>query len=342
MDAPIDIVGSWLPVDSKVVLKTTLICPVNKLHYESINAYMTDGFGAFSTSTTPPLPGSHYTTIHGSGPLWSVRKQPQSRDFMYWVKNPFQYNLELFSDSRHKLGETVLWKTFNDPSVTRVGVDHGNVQGCLYLPHSNPSSQQKTKGIITVDGAVGKGRVNEARASLLASKGFVTFALAFFGCKGQPKIYNKIFLEEIEESVDFVRNLPEVEDKRIGLVGRSRGGDICMALAAFLGDKIGATVCINNPFASMPGDTVYKAHVIKGTDFRRDVNEFKMVGGGEAFGEDPSRQVPVELIKGPVLSIQGGDDSFARDFDYQKCALTRAKRARKLNFEAVVYPGKEY
>jgi len=342
-DAPVEISVANLPTNSSVLLKTTLICPTNKLHFESLNRYKSDANGHFNTGLTAPLPGSHYKCVHGSGPLWSVIKKEGSKTFLWNIGEPFVYNLAVLDENNTKLGETTLSKTFLDPSVTRIGVSQGNVQGCLFLPPQKPASQTKlTKAVITVDGLVdARGRVYEGNAALLASKGFVTFALGFFGCKGQPKMYNHIDLEKVEESVDFLRGLSQVEDKRIGLLGRSRGGDICMALAAFLGDKIGGTVVINNPFASMPGDTVYRNQRIKGTDFVRPplTSDFRMVGGEEAFGRDEKRQVPVELVRGPVLSIQGAEDSFAKFFNYQSVAEARAKRAGKLDFEAVVYPG---
>lgn len=54
------------------------------------------------------------------------------------------------------------------------------------------------------------GRLTEARASLLASKGFVVLALAYFGYEGLPKKPKKLELEYFEEAVTYLRRQPEV------------------------------------------------------------------------------------------------------------------------------------
>lgn len=54
------------------------------------------------------------------------------------------------------------------------------------------------------------GRLSEPRASLLAGKGYVVLALAYFGYEDLPKKPKVLDLEYFEEAVSYLRRQPEV------------------------------------------------------------------------------------------------------------------------------------
>lgn len=54
------------------------------------------------------------------------------------------------------------------------------------------------------------GGLTEPRASLLANKGFVVLALAYYGYQDLPKKPPNLDLEYFEEAVNFLRKRPEV------------------------------------------------------------------------------------------------------------------------------------
>lgn len=53
-------------------------------------------------------------------------------------------------------------------------------------------------------------RISEPRASLLAGKGYVVLALAYFGYEDLPKNPKVLDLEYFEEAVTYLRRQPEV------------------------------------------------------------------------------------------------------------------------------------
>lgn len=57
------------------------------------------------------------------------------------------------------------------------------------------------------------GALSEAKASLLANKGFVVLALAYYGYKDLPKNPKHFDLEYFEEAVTYLRGQPEVSIK---------------------------------------------------------------------------------------------------------------------------------
>lgn len=54
------------------------------------------------------------------------------------------------------------------------------------------------------------GGLSEPRASLLANKGYVVLALAYYGYQDLPKKPKTLDLEYFEEAVTYLRRQPEV------------------------------------------------------------------------------------------------------------------------------------
>lgn len=54
------------------------------------------------------------------------------------------------------------------------------------------------------------GGLSEPRACLLANKGFVVLALAYYGYQDLPKNPKNLDLEYFEEAVTYLRSQPEV------------------------------------------------------------------------------------------------------------------------------------
>lgn len=57
------------------------------------------------------------------------------------------------------------------------------------------------------------GGLSEVRASLLANKGYIVLALAYYGYQDLPKNPKMLNLEYFEEAVNYLRGHPEVSIK---------------------------------------------------------------------------------------------------------------------------------
>lgn len=97
--------------------------------------------------------------------------------------------------------------------------------------------------------------------------GFVTLALAFFGVDDLPKRYDDrdVDIEYFEEAIDIAASREEVDSKRIGVFGLSKGGDLALSCVAFLKDKVKAGLILNACVSSVASSTVYKASNNQGT-----------------------------------------------------------------------------
>ena len=76
-----------------------------------------------------------------------------------------------------------------------------------------------------------------SRAALLASYGFVTLALAFYGVDDLP-VLDKFDMNYFQLAVDFLLSQPEVLGDKVGLFGVSTGGTLALTMMTCMKDKI--------------------------------------------------------------------------------------------------------
>ena len=98
---------------------------------------------------------------------------------------------------------------------------------------------------------------------MLANNGYVTFATAFFGVDGLPNKYTTqpIRIEYFEEVLEYLSSLKFVISNKIGVFGTSTGGDVALAMMAFL-SNISAVAVINGCISSIGTSTTYGDRVI--------------------------------------------------------------------------------
>ncbi|XP_070325707.1 peroxisomal succinyl-coenzyme A thioesterase-like isoform X2 [Odocoileus virginianus] len=110
-------------------------------------------------------------------------------------------------------------------------------------------------GIVDILGA--GGGLLEYRASLLAGKGFAVMALAYYNYEDLPKSLENLHLEYFEEAVNYLLNHPQVKGPGVGLLGISKGGELCLSMASLL-KGITAAVIINGSVVRVGGNLHYK------------------------------------------------------------------------------------
>ena len=72
--------------------------------------------------------------------------------------------------------------------VERIEVNAGRIRGTLFLPEGRTGP---FPAVINLYGGVHKRKIIEDKSALLASRGFASLALAFFGVEGLPRRYDE-------------------------------------------------------------------------------------------------------------------------------------------------------
>lgn len=329
--------------ERKVVLETSLRDEEQRINFQSVCQFLTNDQGQLDTDVQSPLPGSSYQGIHKGGPLWSLGRLRGSvrRLVVEDACKPLVYQMVLkCAQSGHVLGSQEITKSFVTSGVERRVIRIGRVRGTLFLP---TVSNRPAPAIITILGGItNKGTVPEDRAALLASAGFVTLALAFFGADDDlPSTYSDIDISYFEEAVDLLSSLPEVSSKQVGVLGTSKGADISLAVMMFLGDKIGACVAMGGSYASIPDRFLYKNTAIQATKFNFGDDYSKpyhlaVEGDLEQIKQNSNKQILIENSEAPLLSIIGLEDSPGL-IELTSFAISRARSKGKTNITHIEY-----
>ncbi|EHA98531.1 Bile acid-CoA:amino acid N-acyltransferase [Heterocephalus glaber] len=153
--------------------------------------------------------GGDYVGIHPMGLLWSLKPEKLltsliKRDV---INSPFEVQLKVCEPrppvkselTSAPIASLTLERWYVAPGVTRIQVREGRLRGALFIP----PGEGCFPGVIDLFGYAGG--LIEFRASLLASHGFASLALAYHGAE-----LNEVDLDYFEEAVHFLLSHPKV------------------------------------------------------------------------------------------------------------------------------------
>jgi dienelactone hydrolase len=194
-----------------------------------------------------------------------------------------------------------------------------------------PGDDRTHRGVILLGGS--EGGFPGPEGAMLASRGFVVLALAYFGAEGLPASLQRIPIEYFGRAIDGLQALPGVERGGITLVGTSRGSEAAlMAGAAYSGVNGVAAISPSNvrwegtTARKLPGGPAwtFRGQALPYVPFHFDAGfAGRYLWGGvtghplplramfvESLGRAGTEgaQIAVEEIHGPVLLASGGDD----------------------------------
>ncbi|XP_069886701.1 acyl-coenzyme A thioesterase 5-like isoform X6 [Dipodomys merriami] len=259
-DEPVRITVHGLAPEQPVALRASLRDEKGAL-FRAHARYRADARGQLDLQRAPALGGS-FAGLEPMGLVWALQPdRPFWRLLKRDVQTPLLLELEVLDghepagpgepEGGRVLARAVHERHFMAAGVRRVRVREGRVRATLFLP---PGSGP-FPGIIDLYG--GGGGLLEYRASLLAGKGFAVMALAYYNYDDLPKDMKILHLEYFEEAVSYLLRHPQVKGPGIGLLGLSKGGELCLSMASFL-KGITTAVIINGSVANSSGTLCYK------------------------------------------------------------------------------------
>lgn len=302
--------------------------------------YKADETGQVDVCRAPSLGGS-YTGVEPMGLFWSMAPEtPHSKLLKKNVVSPTLVDIEaLCGETGEVLASETNERGYMTEGMRRIPVQEGRIRGVLFVP----PGKGPFPGI--VDLYTFGGRLTEARASLLASKGFVVLALAYFGYEGLPKKPKKLELEYFEEAVTYLRRQPEVKGPGIGIISISHSGGLALAMSSFL-SGISATVCINTCNANTVIPLHYKDIVMPPLPpviWKIRITTSWLLNIRNALS-DPSLEknkaslIPIERANCQFLFAVSEDDCNWNSPLYAEQAAATLRKHGKESFEVVTYP----
>ncbi|XP_059770590.1 acyl-coenzyme A thioesterase 6-like isoform X2 [Balaenoptera ricei] len=342
-DEPVRMVVRGLAPGQQVTLRASLRDEKDAL-FRAHARYCADAHGQLDLERAPALGGS-FAGLEPMGLLWALESEkPLLRLVKRDVQTPFAVELEVLDghdpEAGGLLGRAVQERDFLAPGMRREPVRSGRVRATLFLPPGTGPFP----GILDLFGS--GGGLCEYRASLLAGHGFAVLALAYFRFEDLPEYLNNVCLEYFEEAVDFMLQHPKVKGPSVGLLGFSKGGDLCLSMASFL-KGITATVVINACVANTIAPLHYKDMIIP--NLSSDPGKYKITESGLLnlvdIWNDPLEKsnhrslIPLEEAQGPFLFIVGMDDYGWKSEFYAQIASERLQAHGKDRPQIIYYPG---
>ncbi|MBT8386959.1 MAG: hypothetical protein KJO12_06065, partial [Ignavibacteria bacterium] len=147
--------------------------------------------------------------------------------------------IELEVDNK-KIDSTDIYRSFLSKDVKADTLNHELLEGILYRP-----SNSKVDGIVIVlAGSDGGITSADWRASLLASNGIPSLALAFFDYKNLPQDLIELPLEYLSNAIGYLKETENFE--KVGLMGFSKGSELVLAYCSKVPDNtIDAIIAIS-------------------------------------------------------------------------------------------------
>lgn len=205
--------------------------------FRSSATYLAPASGIIDLAKQAPLRGS-YTSVDPMGLFWTVMPDGSpAKPFAFGRDSdlrvvPFTISAVDGSKTATASGARVTLSS----KVERRVVDSGRFVATLFARKSGGCEP----GVIVLGGS--EGGVPEELSAVVASHGFTTLALGYFGAPGLPQSLTDIPIETVERGVTFMHSRREVcASGSIAILGGSKGAELAL-LAASTFSGIGPVV----------------------------------------------------------------------------------------------------
>jgi hypothetical protein len=304
--------------------------------------------GSIDLSAQAPIAGA-YAGVDAMGLFWSMEADPSAPPVpafftvVDWFK-PIVTELEAVSSSR-VLGTAQVVRRFAAAGVRAEPFTSDGVVGILYSPGDN----RKHRGVILLGGS--EGGFPTPQGAMLASRGFVTLALAYFGTHGLPAAMQRIPIEYFGKAIHGMQALPGVESGGVTILGSSRGAEAALLVASVY-PEINGVIGVSSSHvlwegataSQMPGGPAwtwrgtvlpyvrfhigagFAARYLWSSVFRRPLSLNPMFVDSLSLAHSDAVEIAVERIHGPVLLASGSDDKKWPSASMSARAMDRLRR----------------
>lgn len=281
--------------------------------WQSQATFIADHEGIVDVTRQTPITGT-YTTLDSMGLFWSMLPQARGSEIPYFAPLGTQFALVNLRAESHgaEIAAANLRRIIRAQDVTQSVVTENGLVGKFYLPNA----AENVPALIILGGS--DGGMSTQMAALLASHGYATLALAYFGAPPLPSSLTEIPLEYFQTAIEWLQTQENVAADKIGIIGTSRGGELALLLGSTYPEikvvvgYVGSGVVIGNHSTDSAGEKSAWTYLGEPIPFLNSAQD----NLAEAT-------ILVENIKGAVLLISGKDDQLWPSTLLSEAAITR-------------------
>lgn len=212
--------------------------------WRSAAQFQADAEGVVDTGKAAPLGGA-YDGVSPMGLIWSQVPEKEGAIEVFPDNLLEPLVTQLVAESGGERAEATLVQCFAAPGVVREDVRENGLVGTLY----RPATPGPHPAVMILNGS--GGGMNEPRAALYASHGYLALALAYFKAPGLSNYISNTPLEYFKRGLDWMRSTLKPAGGFVALNGQSRGGELVLLLASLYPKDVSAVV------AYVPGAVVH-------------------------------------------------------------------------------------
>ena len=196
--------------------------------FRSVNSFVAAASGVIDLGHDAPVRGS-YTGADRLGIFWSATRQGASPDVGPTDAPADSIRVSFaLQQGDQAVDNTELVQWLLRPGTRVRELREGGTVGALY----EPQGSEPRPLVVLIGGSGGGMTWQRQNAAVLASRGYVTLALAYFGVEGLPSSLSAIPLEYFRDAIAQATRVANVDATRIALVGLSRGAEAALLVAS--------------------------------------------------------------------------------------------------------------
>ena len=326
VDQPVQIHAAGLPAETPVLLRAHLPTPFGSL--ASWARFQTDHTGHLDLARAVPLDGT-YAVADPMGLFWSMTQvEPTATAVAPGLLGTVTVTVEVEGQVLASASGQRCW--YEEASLTRISVRERGLVGTLFQPRGSGPFP----AVLVLGGGEGGLAVQECMAALLATHGYATLALAYFGMEALPPHLVEIPVDYAETALAWLQAQERVQGTSIGVMGGSAGGELALLLGArfpviraVVGYAASGIIFqgIDPASGASSARWTSQGQPLPFVPFKADVT-YRLASRWRTLTGQPPRATPlylaslherelvepatisVEQIQGPVLLISGSDD----------------------------------
>lgn len=350
MDERLSISISGLPPNRLITVKARSKAQ-DQLWWQSEAVFNAGPNGSIDLNTEASVSGT-YRGIDGMGLFWSMKPDAnmKSGDHAFFaIIDWFQPIITevVAVDADQTLGSVVIERRFAKPGVRCKLIAEDGIDGMF----CDPGDGHRHPGVMVLGGSEG-GVGMPGTAVLLASHGFTTLSLAYFGAEGLPQTLQNIPVDYLGKALEWMQARPETDSHFVAVFGVSRGAELALQFAATYSD-VSAVVARSPSHVRWEGATARQlpggpAWTWRGKSltyvpiripwwFAAQYVWDSVVGDPvrqtplflydlESYGDTASAEIPVENIHGRILLLSGKDDQIWPSYMMATRIMERLRR----------------
>jgi dienelactone hydrolase len=303
VDTPVEIRATGLSPRMPVVLRATTKDAYGKTWTSRIR-YQTNTRGTVDTQSSMRL-------------FWSMQPVSGNGQLGMLPRHVSSVAISVLSKGRRVAATTVVRRTVSSNVTTsELTVAKDGLAGTFHTT----SVTKSQPGVLLLGGSAGGH--GGATGALLASRGYPSLSLGYFGEPGLPAHLQDVPLEYFEKALQWLGTQPGVDPKRITLIGISRGAEAALLIAANYPSLVhGVLACTTD---SHVGDGLPPS----GDGAAWTINGKPIIGG----------LLPVDRITAETLITGGGKDEISNSGPATKELVDTARAHGRTNVTGRVYP----